>query len=234
MANRFRFFTTETPGTGFSLCDRELLRDGLTFFHLQIRRTRTVFNGIQQTNLDLDQNGTPIEIRSPGMLPIYRDGNIAFAWHKIGAKNGATQQRAVRFMQFSLHGSPGGPPAATLNVYETFGSSSVTTECPDLTMTGNGNIVIVYGRRGWSAPLNPEARYIVYYLDGRGLQAAQTLRKGEYSPSQTQYCDSSVGISDYLIAAADPAAANVAWVIANYADKKSNKIQTVAGRVTLQ
>jgi hypothetical protein len=191
----------------------------------------TDFPTVDGTTATLTKDGNPVEIRSMDTLPVFRDGKIYYVWHKLGPSNGTTELRAIRLMRVDFAGG-------TL-WYQTFGSDTVTNECPSITVTKDGHIVIVHGRRGYSTPLNHEARYSVWYADNRGFQAGEVIGPGEYLPNAPQYCGSppSKGIADYIIAVIDPTDENSAWLIANFPDKsdsasESDKVRAIVARVT--
>jgi hypothetical protein len=196
------------------------------------------FPPVQSTKTVLERDDkSKIEIRSPDMLPVFRDGKIYYAWHKLGASNGTTELRAIRLMRVDLENLSGNPSISGPPWYQTFGSDTVTTECPAITVTEDGHIVILHGRRGYTAPLNHEARYSVWYADSRGFQNGEVIGPGEYLPNTAQYCGSNGGIADYVTAVIDPADEDTAWLIANFPDHsdspgEDDAIRAIVARVT--
>jgi hypothetical protein len=195
----------------------------------------TAFPPIQTTSTHLTENGQAIAIGYPSMVPVMRDGKVYHAWHRAGTTNGATEHRDIRFMRFEIQGLPGVPAAEPVDLSVTFTYGAVTAECPALAVTRDGHIVILYGRRGFLVPLNHEARYSIFYADGRGLQPSQLLHGGEFLADKAQYCGGD-GIADYVTATIDPADQGLVWVIANYTDKADNAgesdgVRTIVGQV---
>jgi hypothetical protein len=196
----------------------------------------SAFPTIQKTSTHLTENGQVIDIGAPDMVPVMRDGKVYHAWTSREATNGVTRNRDIHFMRFAIDGLSGVPNAQPVDLSVTFGYGAVTAECPSLTVTRDGHVVVLFGRRGFSLPLAHEARYSIYYNDGRGLQPAELLRAGEYVAANPQYCGGSTGIADYLMAAIDPADQGVVWLSANFTDKadnggESDGVRTIVGRL---
>ncbi len=195
------------------------------------------FPPVESTTTKLLKDGDPLEIKGAETLPVFRDGKIYHAWHKTGASNGTTELRAIRLVRVDLENLSGSPSITGPPWYRTFGSDTVTTECPAITVTEDGHIVIVHGRRGYSTTLNHEARYSVWYADSRGFQNGEVIGPGEYPSSKPQYCGPNIGIADYITAVIDPADENTAWLIANFPDKsdspgEGDKVRAIVAKIT--
>ncbi len=192
---------------------------------------------------------------------LYRNGRIHFTFPKVvtprvaDGKNGRQSVRVVRVPIVDLAYTPRASGSAGDGFLDTFFGRSapedapgdlVSYEEPSIAVTGNGDMVIVYGRVGYETQtdLFPEVRYSVYYADSRGLQRSRLLAAGNYMPTDVKSGETAQTITtpdnrmDHSCAVADPADAGVVWIIHQFADSARGQsptamdgYRTVVGRV---
>lgn len=83
---------------------------------------------------------------------------------------------------------------------------------PDVVVNRDGHAVVSFARAGYNVPLEPEARYKVYYADGRGETGSLLLRKGDFMPT-----DPPDEYLDYQTSAIDPSDDRTVWLMSVFA-----------------
>ena len=73
----------------------------------------------------------------------------------------------------------------------------------------------------------PEARYRVFYADGRGDQSSRLMRAGEYMPAEALEEH-----LDYQTSAIDPSDDRTVWLMSVFGEKASNGYRAVVGKLT--
>jgi hypothetical protein len=192
---------------------------------------------------------------------LYRNGRIYFTFPKVvtprvaNGKNGRQSVRVVRVPIVDLATTPRASGSAGDGFLDTFFGRSapedapgdlVSYEEPSIAVTGDGDMVLVYGRVGHETQtdLFPEVRYSVYYADSRGLKRSRLLAAGNHMPTDVKSDETAQTITtpdnrmDHSCAVADPADAGAVWIIHEYADSARGQnptsmdgYRTVVGRV---
>ena len=180
-----------------------------------------------------------VDVHAPDDTGFFRDGKIYFAWHKLHPAEGGSSTRysirlvCVPLLALATNPVPSVNPADGF-FYRVFGirSSSdgpqdlISYVQPDAVVNGDGHVVVAFARVGSNVALAPEARYKVFYADGRGDSGSQLLKAGNYLPTKTpdQYLD-------YQTSAIDPSDDRTVWmmsVFASIVNRKSSYRAVVA------
>ena len=218
------------------------------------------FPSVDHTPATLVVGGENVYVSNPWQAehPKFRDGKIYFTWVKHVVEpvpNGKNGLYAIWLVRMPLK-ALSTKPAASVNKADGFlnhlflnnaadddPDDKVSYERPTITVNKEGHMVILFCRVGYDTKdtLHPEARYIVYYADDRGLRGSQVLRKGEFTPMwknpdhpkpRQLTIKTPNDQLDYQTAVVDPSDDRTVWMISEYADKEANGYKTVVGKVT--
>ena len=143
-----------------------------------------------------------VEVSIPDDTGFFRDGKIYFAWHKAHKEDQDTNNDGtidwrdrnrysirlvcVPLLALTSNPVPSVNPADGF-FYRVFGIRSPADGAgdllsymrPDVVVNRDGHVVVSFARVGWNVSVFPEARYRVFYADGRGDQSSRLLRAGE-------------------------------------------------------
>jgi hypothetical protein len=198
------------------------------------------------------------KLTRPRTPVIYRNGKIHYA---CGARIAAAvpdkypEQWNIRLVRIPLLNWQSGDPQPSTNAAQGYldleiggptaaddSGDKITTEFPAIAVNHDGHILISYGRTGLDTAqsLFPEARYTIYYDDGRGLMEGQVLQPGEFLPTMvhtyggvqetTATARTHYDWAQSVNAAVDPNG-RAMWFIHGFADTGINYYRPIVGKI---
>lgn len=181
-----------------------------------------------------------------GVNPAYRRGFLYWAWDAWAAGH-TKEYRDLRIVSLPVrvtHAKPhkvwaaSDPQAGYRNVVvggrepDDAPGDLVDYQMPAMDVNANGDVVVVYSRRGYQTrrPLAPEVRYSILYHGETKARPGVLLRSGSWSGVPDINDNPKAGI-DFAYAQVDPTDDLTVWVTHAYSDWSSRWYRQIVGAV---